>query len=177
MRELRNRVGYLLEVGLGYLTVERQARTLSGGEAQRIHLASALGSVLVGTLYALDEPTVGLHASDARRLLAVLYSLRDLRQHGDCRRARSCDDRGRGLRRRAWPGRRQRGRRADVLGTAGKRDARQHGVVAGTCTADARDCQAAQIQPARSRDSNNRGARAPISPAWTWRFRPAGWSA
>ncbi len=77
MRELRNRVSYLVEVGLGYLTVERQARTLSGGEAQRIHLASALGSVLVGTLYALDEPTVGLHASDARRLLAVLYSLRD----------------------------------------------------------------------------------------------------
>jgi excinuclease ABC subunit A len=77
IRELRNRVGYLVEVGLGYLTIERQARTLSGGEAQRIHLASALGSVLVGTLYALDEPTVGLHAADARRLLAVLYSLRD----------------------------------------------------------------------------------------------------
>jgi len=77
IRELRNRVGYLVEVGLGYLTVERQARTLSGGEAQRIHLASALGSVLVGTLYALDEPTVGLHAADARRLLAVLHSLRD----------------------------------------------------------------------------------------------------
>ncbi len=77
MRELRSRVSYLVEVGLGYLTVERQARTLSGGEAQRIHLASALGSVLVGTLYALDEPTVGLHASDARRLLAVLHHLRD----------------------------------------------------------------------------------------------------
>jgi len=77
MRELRNRVSYLVEVGLGYLTVERQARTLSGGEAQRIHLASALGSLLVGTLYALDEPTVGLHASDARRLLAVLHHLRD----------------------------------------------------------------------------------------------------
>jgi len=77
IRELRNRVGYLVEVGLGYLTVERQARTLSGGEAQRIHLASALGSVLVGTLYALDDPTVGLHAADARRLLAVLHSLRD----------------------------------------------------------------------------------------------------
>jgi excinuclease ABC subunit A len=77
MRELKNRVSYLVEVGLGYLTVERQARTLSGGEAQRIHLASALGSILVGTLYALDEPTVGLHASDARRLLGVLHHLRD----------------------------------------------------------------------------------------------------
>jgi excinuclease ABC subunit A len=78
LRELKNRVGYLTEVGLGYLTLERQARTLSGGEAQRIHLASALGSLLVGTLYALDEPTVGLHSSDARRLLSVLRHLRDL---------------------------------------------------------------------------------------------------
>jgi excinuclease ABC subunit A len=77
LRELRSRVGYLAEVGLGYIALERQARTLSGGEAQRIHLASALGSVLVGTLYALDEPTVGLHASDSRRLLAVLRHLRD----------------------------------------------------------------------------------------------------
>jgi excinuclease ABC subunit A len=78
LRELRNRVGYLNEVGLGYLTLERQARTLSGGEAQRIHLASALGSLLSGTLYALDEPTVGLHAGDSRRLLGVLRHLRDL---------------------------------------------------------------------------------------------------
>jgi excinuclease ABC subunit A len=77
IRELRNRVGYLIDVGLGYLTLERQARTLSGGEAQRIHLASALGSLLIGTLYALDEPTVGLHAADARRLLGVLQRLRD----------------------------------------------------------------------------------------------------
>jgi len=78
LRELRNRVGYLNEVGLGYLTLERQARTLSGGEAQRIHLAGALGSFLSGTLYALDEPTVGLHAGDSRRLLGVLRHLRDL---------------------------------------------------------------------------------------------------
>ncbi len=78
LRELKNRIAYLSEVGLGYLTLERQARTLSGGEAQRIHLASALGSLLVGTLYALDEPTVGLHSSDARRLLTVLRHLRDL---------------------------------------------------------------------------------------------------
>lgn len=78
LRELSGRVGYLEAVGLGYLTVERQARTLSGGEAQRIHLAGALGSLLTGTLYALDEPTVGLHASDVRRLLGVLRRLRDL---------------------------------------------------------------------------------------------------
>ena len=78
IRELRNRLAYLVEVGLGYLALERQARTLSGGEAQRIHLASALGSLLIGTLYALDEPTVGLHASDSRRLLTVLRHLRDL---------------------------------------------------------------------------------------------------
>jgi len=78
LRELENRIGYLNEVGLGYLNLERQARTLSGGEAQRIHLASALGSLLSGTLYALDEPTVGLHASDSRRLLSVLCHLRDL---------------------------------------------------------------------------------------------------
>jgi len=78
LRELANRAEYLNAVGLGYLTLERQARTLSGGEAQRIHLASALGNLLTGTLYALDEPTVGLHPSDARRLLDVLRRLRDL---------------------------------------------------------------------------------------------------
>ncbi len=78
LRELKNRAGYLNEVGLGYLTLERQGRTLSGGEAQRIHLASALGSRLTGTMYALDEPTVGLHAADTNRLLAVLRHLRDL---------------------------------------------------------------------------------------------------
>jgi excinuclease ABC subunit A len=62
-------------VGLGYLTLDRQARTLSGGEAQRIHLAAALGSSLTDTLYALDEPTVGLHPRDSHRLLAVLKRL------------------------------------------------------------------------------------------------------
>ncbi|MFP6626038.1 MAG: excinuclease ABC subunit UvrA [Deltaproteobacteria bacterium] len=75
MRELKNRLAYLIEVGLGYLTLERQARTLSGGEAQRIHLASALGSSLTDTLYALDEPTVGLHPRDSARLLKVLRRL------------------------------------------------------------------------------------------------------
>ncbi len=75
MRELRNRLGYLNEVGLGYLTLDRQARTLSGGEAQRIHLSAALGSALTDTLYALDEPTVGLHPRDSKALLGVLKRL------------------------------------------------------------------------------------------------------
>ncbi|RMD83516.1 MAG: excinuclease ABC subunit A, partial [Candidatus Dadabacteria bacterium] len=75
LRELKNRLAYLDEVGLGYLTLDRQARTLSGGEAQRIHLAAALGSALTDTLYALDEPTVGLHPRDSGRLLSVLRKL------------------------------------------------------------------------------------------------------
>ena len=68
----------LRDVGLGYLRLGQPATELSGGEAQRIHLASALGSLLSGTLYALDEPTVGLHAGESRRLLGVLRHLRDL---------------------------------------------------------------------------------------------------
>lgn len=75
LRELSNRLGYLVEVGLGYLTLDRHARTLSGGEAQRIHLSTALGSALTDTLYALDEPTVGLHPRDSKRLLKVLRRL------------------------------------------------------------------------------------------------------
>jgi excinuclease ABC subunit A len=71
------RVDYLRDVGLGYLTLDRQTRTLSGGEAQRIALANALGSKLVDTLYVLDEPSIGLHPRDTDRLLALLRRLRD----------------------------------------------------------------------------------------------------
>ncbi len=77
LRELRSRVGFLVAVGLGYLTLARQTRTLSGGEAQRINLANSLGSRLVDTLYVLDEPTVGLHPKDTDTLLALLRRLRD----------------------------------------------------------------------------------------------------
>jgi excinuclease ABC subunit A len=73
--ELESRLAYLDEVGLGYLSLARQARTLSGGEAQRIALASALGAQLTGTLYVLDEPSVGLHPRDAHRLVRVLRKL------------------------------------------------------------------------------------------------------
>lgn len=77
MVELTTRLACLLDVGLGYLTLDRQAKTLSGGETQRINLATALGSSLVGALYILDEPTVGLHAIDTDRLIGVLLRLRD----------------------------------------------------------------------------------------------------
>jgi excinuclease ABC subunit A len=75
LREIRCRLAYLDDVGLDYLTLDRQTRTLSGGEAQRINLASALGSSLTNTLYVLDEPTVGLHARDTQRLIGILSSL------------------------------------------------------------------------------------------------------
>jgi len=75
LRELRSRLHFLDDVGLGYLTLQRQARTLSGGEAQRIALANSLGSRLVDALYVLDEPTVGLHPRDTDRLLRLLRQL------------------------------------------------------------------------------------------------------
>jgi excinuclease ABC subunit A len=77
LEQLESRITYLRDVGLGYLTLDRQTRTLSGGEAQRIALANALGSRLVDTLYVLDEPSVGLHSRDIDRLLGLLRRLRD----------------------------------------------------------------------------------------------------
>lgn len=77
LRELRSRLSFLVEVGLGYLTLDRQTRTLSGGEAQRINLANSLGSSLVDALYVLDEPTIGLHPTDTEALLQLLKNLRD----------------------------------------------------------------------------------------------------
>src|SRR5207237_7246288 len=77
LREIRTRLGYLCEVGLGYLTLERQSRTLSGGEVQRINLTTALGTSLVNTLFVLDEPSIGLHPRDMGRVIAVMQRLRD----------------------------------------------------------------------------------------------------
>jgi excinuclease ABC subunit A len=78
LEEIRSRLRYLYKVGLAYLTLDRLASTLSGGESQRIQLATALGSNLVGALYVLDEPSIGLHARDTGRLIEILESLRDL---------------------------------------------------------------------------------------------------
>lgn len=74
--EIRSRLGYLVAVGLDYLTLDRQSRTLSGGEVQRVNLTTALGSSLVNTLYILDEPSIGLHPRDSRRLVGILHHLR-----------------------------------------------------------------------------------------------------
>ncbi len=78
LKEIRSRLQFMLDVGLHYLTLDRRAGTLSGGEAQRIRLASQIGSRLVGALYVLDEPTIGLHQRDNDRLLETLEGLRDL---------------------------------------------------------------------------------------------------
>lgn len=78
LTEIRNRLQFLLDVGLGYLTMNRLSNSLSGGESQRINLATSLGSSLVGSLYILDEPSIGLHSRDTDRLIKVLKQLRDL---------------------------------------------------------------------------------------------------
>ncbi|HRI18285.1 MAG TPA: excinuclease ABC subunit UvrA, partial [Burkholderiaceae bacterium] len=78
LKEVRDRLGFLVNVGLDYLTLDRTAATLSGGEAQRIRLASQIGSSLVGVLYVLDEPSIGLHQRDNQRLLETLFRLRDI---------------------------------------------------------------------------------------------------
>ena len=78
LKEIRARVGFLMNVGLEYLTLSRATGTLSGGEAQRIRLATQIGSGLVGVAYILDEPSIGLHQRDNDKLLATLKHLRDL---------------------------------------------------------------------------------------------------
>ncbi|MBQ6649792.1 MAG: excinuclease ABC subunit UvrA, partial [Atopobiaceae bacterium] len=78
LTEIKNRLQFLLDVGLGYLTLGRLSNSLSGGESQRINLATSLGSSLVGSLYILDEPSIGLHSRDTERLIKVLKQLRDL---------------------------------------------------------------------------------------------------
>src|SRR5205085_4784072 len=78
LKEIRGRLGFLTNVGLNYLTLDRTAPTLSGGESQRIRLAGQIGCGLVGVLYILDEPSIGLHPRDNDRLLDTLTTLRDM---------------------------------------------------------------------------------------------------
>src|SRR5437667_9182498 len=76
LKEIRERLQFMIDVGLDYLTIERPANTLSGGESQRIRLATQIGSKLMGVLYILDEPSIGLHQRDNKRLINTLLSLR-----------------------------------------------------------------------------------------------------
>lgn len=78
LKEIKDRLGFLNDVGLGYLTLSRKAGGLSGGEAQRIRLATQIGSRLTGVLYVLDEPSIGLHQRDNDKLIATLQNIRDL---------------------------------------------------------------------------------------------------
>ena len=77
VKEIRERLRFLMDVGLGYLSLSRSSRSLSGGESQRIRLATQIGSKLVNVLYILDEPSIGLHQRDNRRLIRSLEELRD----------------------------------------------------------------------------------------------------
>ena len=88
IKEIKSRLGFLRDVGLGYLTLSRSAATLSGGESQRIRLATQIGSSLMGVLYILDEPSIGLHQRDNFKLLNTLKQLRGSRQHAHRCRAR-----------------------------------------------------------------------------------------
>ena len=92
LKEIRSRLGFLADVGLDYLTIDRTSSTLCGGEAQRIRLATQIGSSLMGVLYILDEPTIGLHQKDNAKLIATLVRLRDLGNTLHRRRARRGDD-------------------------------------------------------------------------------------
>jgi excinuclease ABC subunit A len=78
LKEIVERLGFLQSVGLSYLTLDRSAQSLSGGESQRIRLATQIGSKLTGVLYVLDEPSIGLHQKDNQQLLATLLKMRDL---------------------------------------------------------------------------------------------------
>ena len=76
--EIQSRLSFLVKIGLGYLTLNRKSNTLSGGETQRINIATSLGSSLVGSMYILDEPSIGLHSKDTEQLIQILCDLRDL---------------------------------------------------------------------------------------------------
>ena len=104
LKEIRDRLRFLNDVGVGYLTLARSAATLSGGEGQRIRLATQIGSNLTGVLYVLDEPSIGLHQRDNRKLLATLQPAARHREHGGGGRTRRGHHPARRLRDRSRPG-------------------------------------------------------------------------
>ena len=155
LKEIQDRLRFLANVGIGYLNLSRGAASLSGGESQRIRLATQIGSKLMGVLYVLDEPSIGLHQRDNRKLIDTLVSMRDLGQHGHRGRARRGDDPLGGLGHR--PGaRRGPARRPD------RRRGRARGPGSVSGVADV------QVLERRTRDSRSpsAAARGPASPSW-----------
>ena len=166
VKEIRERLTFLDNVGVGYLQLDRAAKTLSGGEAQRLRLATQIGSQLVGVLYILDEPSIGLHQRDNGKLIGTLQRLKDARQHRPRRRARRADDAHRRLARRHGPGRGRARRLGRRRGHGRRGDGEQalgHGPVPLRRAAD-RDPAAARGRPRplhrpRRRDAQPEGDR------------------
>ena len=161
-RKSRDRLRFLRDVGLDYLTLGRGATSLSGGETQRIRLATQIGSRLVGVLYILDEPSIGLHQRDNERLLGTLRGTARPGQHGDRGRARRGHDRGRRPRHR--PGaagralRRRGDRGGDRRGDPASTRPRSRGGICGTSSASR--CRAAGARPSAKHRLRVVGARA-----------------
>ncbi len=176
LREVRARLRFLLDVGLDYLSLARGTSTLSGGEAQRIRLASQIGSGLVGVLYVLDEPSIGLHQRDNRRLLDTLVRLRDLGntvivvEHDEetIRAADHVVDIG--------PGR-GRARRPGGLHRHRARSAQGQGVGDGAVIWRGSGPSLSPRSDARDRATSwwSAGRASTTSGAWTWPSRSAAW--
>ena len=160
VKEIRERLSFLDNVGVGYLALDRASATLSGGEAQRLRLATQIGSQLVGVLYILDEPSIGLHQRDNDRLIGTLERLRDLGNTVRRRRARRADDAQRRLARRhgAGRGRARRPRRRRGAGGEGR--------------AEPQVDHRRSSSPARARSRCRRGGR-PTTAGFTVRGRHA----
>ena len=176
LKEVNERLRFLLDVGLDYLSLDRAAGTLAGGEAQRIRLATQIGSGLVGVLYVLDEPSIGLHQRDNHRLIETLRPAARPRQHADRRRARRGHHPDGRLGRRHRPGRR-RARRADRRVAAPSTTcSRPRTRSPGAYLSGRREIAAARRTPpahARSRSSSCKALASTTCATSTWSSRSA----
>ena len=179
LREIGDRLSFLVNVGLDYLTLDRTAATLSGGEAQRIRLATQIGSSLVGVLYILDEPSIGLHQRDNARLLDDADAAARSRQHRARRRARRGDDPRRrprhrhgAARRRARRAHRRRGharghRRSNTQSLTGRVSVGAQAIDGAATAAPVGQPQPARCEGAREHNLRERDRRASRSACFT----------
>ena len=159
LNEIRTRLRYLCDVGLGYLTLDRQSRTLSGGEVQRINLTTALGTSLVNTLFVLDEPSIGLHPRDMGRVIDVMKRLRDAGNYAGRGRARPADHVRRRPHPRHGPGAGRARRRDRVLRPAREAAGRRTRSPPSICPAASAPTRAAHAAPSRAQFIADPGRR------------------